>query len=163
MANTFIRISDLTELSLPGLNGSYKIELSNPTVSSNSVTLTNVAVFTANIIVNRFNSFNVSQGAPAANLTFAGNVAWNLETIQIATLTLTANANVDAPLGMRFRTHALIINQGNGGSKLITWNPVFKWTGGTPPTLSTANNAKDIITFICDGTNMYGVATANLR
>jgi len=160
MANT--KISQLQTLALSSMTGNELLETANVNISSNSISTANMALYTANVMENRYNPFVVSQGGPSANLTFAANVSWNLETIQIATLTLTANANVNAPTGMRFRTHALILNQANGGNWLVTWNPVFKWSNGTPPTLSTANNSKDIITLICDGTNMYGVATTNL-
>jgi hypothetical protein len=43
----------------------------------------------------------------------------------------------------------------NAGSNTLTWNSVFKWTGGTAPTLSTGAGAKDYFVFRSDGTNMY--------
>jgi hypothetical protein len=43
----------------------------------------------------------------------------------------------------------------NGGSNTLTWNSVFKWAGGTAPTLSTAAGARDYFVFRTDGTNMY--------
>jgi hypothetical protein len=35
---------------------------------------------------------------------------------------------------------------------------VFKWAGGTAPTLTTTASAKDVFTFVSDGTNMNNVA-----
>jgi hypothetical protein len=50
--------------------------------------------------------------------------------------------------------YALAVIQ-NGGSNTLTWNAVFKWTGGVAPTLSTAASAKDFFVFRSDGTNLY--------
>ena len=50
--------------------------------------------------------------------------------------------------------YALAVIQ-NAGSNTITWNSVFKWTGGTAPTLSTGASAKDYFVFRSDGTNLY--------
>ena len=55
-------------------------------------------------------------------------------------------------------TFILVVQLSCGGSNALTYNAVYKWPGGTAPTLSTANNAIDILTFVSDGTNMYGVA-----
>ena len=47
------------------------------------------------------------------------------------------------------------------GYTLGTWSPDFKWEGGTPPVLSTGANEIDIITFISDGTSLYGTIQNN--
>ena len=58
-------------------------------------------------------------------------------------------------------TYILRVIQDATGTRTITWNSVFKWPGGTAPTLSTGNGAIDIITFVSDGTNLYGTAQLN--
>jgi hypothetical protein len=50
--------------------------------------------------------------------------------------------------------YALAVIQ-NAGSNTLTWNSVFKWQGGTAPTLSTGASAKDYFVFRSDGTNLY--------
>jgi hypothetical protein len=50
--------------------------------------------------------------------------------------------------------YALAVIQ-NAGSNTLTWNAVFKWTGGAAPTLSTAASARDFFIFRSDGTNLY--------
>ena len=50
--------------------------------------------------------------------------------------------------------YALAVIQ-NAGSNTLTWNSVFKFPGGTAPTLSTAASAKDYFVFRSDGTNLY--------
>jgi len=50
-------------------------------------------------------------------------------------------------------TYILKIKQpSSGAAGTINWNAAsatVKWPAGTPPTLSTANNAEDIVTLIC--------------
>ncbi len=54
----------------------------------------------------------------------------------------------------------LIIVQDATGGRLITWSGMtIKWVDGTAPTLSTAANAEDIVSFYFDGTNYYGMCT----
>lgn len=57
------------------------------------------------------------------------------------------------------RAHSLtlIITQGTGGSRTITWPSSVKWDGGTAPTLSTAVGAVDVVTLITrnQGTTWY--------
>ena len=55
----------------------------------------------------------------------------------------------------------LMLIQDATGSRTVTWPATCKWVGGTAPTLSTAANAVDVISFYYDGTNYYGVASLN--
>jgi hypothetical protein len=93
----------------------------------------------------------------AANtaLTDAATVAWNT-TNQVATFTfVSSNRTMGAPTNLKNGAfYALAVIQ-NAGSNTLTWNAVFKWAGGTAPTLSTAAGAKDYFVFRSDGTNLY--------
>ncbi len=54
-------------------------------------------------------------------------------------------------------SYTIIIKQDATGSRVInSFGTAYKWAGGTAPTLSTTANAVDILTFISDGTNLYG-------
>jgi len=53
----------------------------------------------------------------------------------------------------------LMLIQDGTGSRTATWPGTVKWAGGTAPTLSTAANAIDIVSFFYDGTNYFGVAS----
>jgi hypothetical protein len=50
--------------------------------------------------------------------------------------------------------YALAVIQ-NAGSNTLTFNAVFKFAGGTAPTLSTAAGAKDYFTFRSDGVSLF--------
>jgi len=89
-------------------------------------------------------------------LTDATTIAWNAETAQVATFTfVSSNRTMGAPTNLvNGAYYGLAIIQ-NAGSNTLTWDSVFKWAGGTAPTLSTAASAKDYFVFRSDGTNMY--------
>jgi hypothetical protein len=93
----------------------------------------------------------------AANfaLTDAATVAWDT-TNQTATFTfVSSNRTFGAPTNLKNGAfYALAVIQ-NAGSNTLTWNAVFKWTGGVAPTLSTAASARDYFVFRSDGTNLY--------
>ena len=99
----------------------------------------------------------------AANLTLtdAATVAWNTATSQVATFTfVSSNRTIGAPTNLKNGAfYALKVVQ-NAGSNTLTWDSVFKWTGGAAPTLSTGAGAIDIFMFESDGTNMLQVGSS---
>lgn len=100
----------------------------------------------------------------AQTLTDQATVAWNTNLGSFASVTLGGNRTMAAPTNLQAgKRYALKITQDGTGSRTITWNAVFKWAGGTAPTLSTAAAKIDIINFVSDGTNLYGVATLDVR
>jgi len=108
-------------------------------------------------------AFTTQKYFGTAALTDAATISWNVNTQQVASVLLTAGVGATRILGAPTNlvdggTYILRIKQSSGGSNALTYNAVFKWPSGSPPTLSTAANAIDILTFISDGTNLYGVA-----
>lgn len=55
----------------------------------------------------------------------------------------------------------LKLKQAATGGQTATWPGTVKWPGGTAPTLSTGNNAEDVINFFYDGTNYFGTYDLN--
>ena len=47
-----------------------------------------------------------------------------------------------------------IIQDGTGSRTIGTYNGTYKFAGGAAPTLTTTANARDILVFISDGTNL---------
>lgn len=92
-------------------------------------------------------------------LTFVGGgtTTWDTNTGQIASLTLTASTTtLGAPSNLRKATYILHLIQDGTGSRTMAWNAVFKWPLGITPTLTTTANHRDVFSFVCDGTNLYG-------
>jgi hypothetical protein len=102
------------------------------------------------------NGFTGTTFAPNITLTDAATIAWDTSTGQVATFTfVSSNRTMGAPTNLvNGGFYALAVIQ-NAGSNTLTWNAVFKWPGGTAPTLSTGASAKDYFTFRSDGTNLY--------
>jgi len=94
--------------------------------------------------------------SPNITLTDASTIAWDTSTGQTATFTfVSSNRTMGAPTNLvNGAFYALAVIQ-NAGSNTLTWDTVFKWTGGSAPTLSTAASAKDYFVFRSDGTNLY--------
>ena len=89
---------------------------------------------------------------------------WDNSNVQI--LTLSGNTNVSGGTSTMKggSAYTMLVKQSNGGSHTITWDPTtYKWEEGNPPTLSTADGSVDIITFICDGTSLYGLIAKNFQ
>jgi hypothetical protein len=97
---------------------------------------------------------------PEATLTDGANIAWNLQTQQTAKVTLGGNRTLDAPTNLKAgATYVLRVIQDGTGSRTLSWNAAYKFPGGTDPTLSTGASAVDVVTFVSDGTSLFGVCS----
>lgn len=90
----------------------------------------------------------------AGNTSTALTIDWNSANVQTATMTGNCTFTFSNPIDGF--SYVLILKQDATGSRLATWPATVKWAGGTAPTLSTAANAIDILTFVWDGTSYYG-------
>ncbi len=88
-------------------------------------------------------------------LTDASIISWDVKTAQTARLTLTGSHTLGLPTNLvDGGTYILFCNQ--TGNKTLAYASGYKWPAGSAPSVSSATNAKDIFSFISDGTNMYG-------
>ena len=98
-----------------------------------------------------FEQQTLSDGSPS--------ISWNLTTQQVAKVVLDGGygtRTMAAPTNMKAGgTYILTIEQGGAGTQLINWNSAYNFGDNGSPTLSTAVGAKDIISFISDGTEMF--------
>ena len=102
-----------------------------------------------------------TQNFNATTLTDGANISWDASANQVASVTLEANRTLDNPTNMKDgATYILTVKQDETGSRTLAYGTAYKWPGSATPTLSTAASAIDILTFVSDGTNMYG--TSNL-
>ena len=91
-------------------------------------------------------------------LTDGATIDWNLSTQQVAKVTLGGNRTLNAPSNQQAGAfYSLAIIQDGTGSRTLTFNSAYKFTGATAPTLTTTASAKDIIIFKSDGTNLLEV------
>jgi hypothetical protein len=99
------------------------------------------------------------------NLTGGTSFVPNWDNSNVQILTLSGNTNVSGGTSTikGGSAYTVIVKQSNGGSHTITWDSTYKWEEGNPPTLSTADGSVDIITFICDGTSLYGLIAKDFQ
>ena len=94
--------------------------------------------------------------SPTGTLTDGATIAWDTSAIQVAQVTMAGNRTFSAPTNLIDGAfYALIIIQDGTGSRTATFNSVFKFASATAPTLTTTANARDIIVFQSNGTNLY--------
>lgn len=130
------------------------------------VTWTNIKVLFSRITTylrGIVGAYSKQQYAAQAILTDAANIAWNLDTAQAAKVTLGGNRALSAPTNQHAgATYTLLVVQDGTGSRTLSFDAIYKFAGGTDPTLSTGAGAVDILTFLSDGTSMYGGSILNL-
>ena len=147
-ANLILDIDGDIELNADGGNITFKDNTADlAEISANGILSKTVVYFdaeTANTIGN---------GA-------TGVIDWTVNQKQKVTITgtsITCNfTNPPGPCNLMLK-----VIQGDGSDVIGTWDTDIKWPSNTPPVLSTANGAVDIISFYFDGTNYYGVGSLN--
>ena len=131
-------------------------------VASNGSTLTNLftigSTTNTNIMSDSANEYTKTQTFNATTLTDASTVAWDASINQVTSVTLGGNRAFGAPTNqVDGAVYILRVIQDGTGSRIPTWNAVFKWSSATAPTLTTTASAIDAFVFISNGTNMYEI------
>ena len=83
---------------------------------------------------------------------------FNTGNIQYFQLTSGSTIVLDATNYKDGATYIVKVKQPSSGANatMSYTSPLFKFSNGTAPTLSTGNNQEDILTFVCIGTTLYG-------
>ena len=126
------------------------------------MTVTGAATFTSTVTIvgaqvnkstTRFEgAVSLASGAPVhqiiTSITDATSVVMNMGTNNQFSITLAGNRTLAAPTNLTTgQTGHIYFNQDGTGSRTMGYNAVFKFPGGTDPTLSTAANAVDLLVF----------------
>jgi hypothetical protein len=102
--------------------------------------------------------FTRTQNFDATTLVDGASISWDASTNQVTSVTLAGNRTMAAPTNLvDGAVYLLTIIQDGTGSRTMSWNAVFKFTGGTAPTLTTTASARDVLVFYSNGTNMYEI------
>jgi len=145
--------------STTGTIGNFTTTLTGDvTISTGSATVgTRVAVLNTAQQYTRAHNF----AATALTIT-SGTVPWNLAENQVATLNVTTNATMNTPTNPQAgSTYVMIVTQGTGGSNTLSFSTAYKFVGGSAPVLSTGSAQVDVLSFVSNGTVLYGVASQN--
>ncbi len=103
-------------------------------------------------------TFTKAQGSAKVALTDAANIATDASLGNVFSVTLGGNRTLDNPTNLVSGfTYIWVITQDGAGSRTLAYGNLFKWPGGTIPTLSTAIGAVDTISAVYDGTRLCAV------
>lgn len=131
-------------------------KIADSAITAAKADTTGVAVLGTAQEYTRTHNFNCT------TLTDGATINWDLSQNQVAKVTLGGNRTFAAPTNLvEGATYILVLIQDGTGSRTITWNATYKFAGGTAPTLTTTANRADVITFICIGSVLFGVASLN--
>ena len=98
------------------------------------------------------------------------SISWNLNLKQVRLLQLNANTTIAFPTHLkRGGTYILFLKQDSTGSRTMTWTDqaaalgtgTWKWSGGSAPTLTTTAGKIYVLSFVSDGTHMFGSSVLN--
>jgi hypothetical protein len=145
--------------STTGTIGNFTTTLTGDlTISTGSATVgTRVAVLNTAQQYSRAHNF----AATALTIT-SGTVPWDLAENQVATLEVTTNSTMNTPTNPQAgSTYVMIVTQGTGGSNTLSFSTAYKFVGGSAPVLSTGSAQVDVLSFVSNGTVLYGVASQN--
>lgn len=126
------------------------------TAGGTSTGTAGLAIDAKNRDIKNVRTLTYDQELANGNSSTAQTINWANAQKQSTVLTGDCTFTFDAPLGpcnVIFK-----VTQGpSGGPYTVTWPAtIVKWPGGVAPTLSTAANAVDLISFYYDGTDYFG-------
>ena len=145
--------------STTGTIGNFTTTLTGDvTISTGSATVgTRVAVLNTAQQYTRAHNF----AATALTIT-SGTVPWDLSQNQVATLEVTTNSTMNTPTNPQAgSTYVMLVTQGTGGSNTLSFSTAYKFVGGSAPVLSTGSAQVDVLSFVTNGTVLFGVASQN--
>jgi hypothetical protein len=97
--------------------------------------------------------FNDGAYFPEATLTDGATVTWDASTAPVCKLTLGGNRTLSAPTnGATGQFISIAVIQDATGSRTLTWNSAYEFTGDTAPTLTTTVSKADLFVFRYNGT-----------
>jgi hypothetical protein len=130
--------------------GSDSISLARPDIKQN--------IDNVNEIIDHMDAgtWTNQQYIDLTTLTDGANISWDLDN-QVAQVTLAGNRTLDNPTNKKAgATYVLIVKQDATGTRTLAYGSDYKFVGGITPVLSTGTNDIDILTFVSDGTFLYG-------
>lgn len=146
----------------PSPEGTYGTTLRAPTVIiNNKGQVTSYTEGTSEFaVLQTAQSFTRAHGFAATTLVEGTSIAWDLAANQVARVTLAGNRTLANPTNkVEGNVYILIVKQDNVGGRTLSFESDYKFAGGNAPSITTTANKADVLTFVCEGTNLLGVAS----
>ena len=155
-------------------NGNEELKFTATASAVNEITITNAATGTRPDIAVTGGDTNIglsittkgtglvlfNDGAynAEATLTDGATITWDVSTSPVAKVTLGGNRTLSAPTnGATGQFISLAVIQDGTGSRTLTWNSAYEFTGDTAPTLTTTVSKADLFVFRYNGTVWHEV------
>tara|TARA_E500000305_G_C3951166_1_gene202263 strand:+ start:289 stop:783 length:495 start_codon:yes stop_codon:yes gene_type:complete len=105
--------------------------------------------------------FTATQNFNATTLSDGSTVAWDASANQVTSVTLGGNRTLGAASNqIDGGVYVISVIQDGTGSRTLAFNSNYKFVGGSAPTVSTSANARDVLVFVSNGTNMFEIGRA---
>jgi hypothetical protein len=139
-------VAGTTTITLPGATGTLA-------TLAGAETLTNKVAITAKNYITTVNTSLPHSTTAATSI--------DMSTGNIFQINLKANTTVSLT-NLSPGTYIFeVLQHGNGTFYNVTWPPAFKWSGGTPPTITATYAKWDVITLVYDGIYYFASAVQN--
>jgi hypothetical protein len=112
-----------------------------------SAVLNNTPSITNPTVTNYTETLYSANSSTSFTVSLANGTVYNIQ--------LTGSPTITMPTAVAGKSFIMMLYQDATGGRTVTWSTVV-WPGGTPPTITSAANKRDIFSFFSDGTNWYG-------
>jgi hypothetical protein len=144
-------------------NSNAQISVASANAWSNAVNTYSIATYATKISPTFTGTVTIDANIANQTLTDGSTINWDVSLGSVATVTLGGSRTMAAPTNLKIGTYILHVVQDGSGGRSLTWNSVFKWPAGVAPTLTSTANRRDLFSFVCDGTNLYGSYLPDVR
>jgi len=129
--------------------------LVTPNIGTPSAGVISACTSTAMVVTNPTITNYVESLQAVGTVGASSTLALTTGTVLTATLTASTPCTFTMPTATAGKSFILILTQAATGMTTAVFTSV-KYPGGTAPTITATASAKDILTFVADGTNWYG-------
>ena len=133
------------------------LTVTDPT-ADRTITLPDATTTVAGLAVAQ--AFTKGQAGTPVALTDASSVAIDLSLANNFTLTLAGNRTLAAPTNVTAgQSGVIVVSQDGTGSRTLAFNSIFKFAGGTAPTLTTTASAVDVLAYYVESSTRITVTS----
>ena len=133
------------------------LTVTDPT-ADRTITLPDATTTVAGLAVAQ--AFTKGQAGTPVALTDAASVAVDLSLANNFTLTLAGNRTLAAPTNVTAgQSGVIVVTQDGTGSRTLAYNSIYKFAGGTAPTLTTTASAVDVLAYYVESSTRITVTS----
>lgn len=138
---------------LPDYDGTAATLSGTETLANKTLTAPNIGAATGTSLTLSGGTLSVANVSVTA--TSGGTTTLDLSLGNVRSVTMPAGNTTLTASNLPTGPVWISVTQDSTGSRTVTWNALFKFAGGTAPTLTTTANATDLFGFICNSSVCY--------